>query len=47
LRRQGAGVAGVTLEHLDRDRPAVTIAQKAIDDLQPIRSSVAAIAMPG
>ena len=42
LRRQGAGIAGVAFEHLDGDRPAVPIAEQAVDDLQPIRSVVAA-----
>ena len=47
LCRQSAGIAGVAFEHLDRDRPTVTVAEQAVDDLQPIRPVVAAIPVLG
>ena len=39
------GIAGVALEHLDRHRAALTVAQQAIDDLRPVGTMIAAIAV--
>ena len=39
-------VSGITSEHLDRDRPAVAVAQQAIDDLRPIGPVIATVAVP-
>ena len=43
LSRQRGGIAGVALEHLDGDRPAVAVAQQAVDDLQPVRTVITAV----
>ena len=45
LSRQRGGIAGVALEHLDGDRPAVAVAQQAVDDLQPVRTVITAVAV--
>jgi hypothetical protein len=42
LRGQRAQVSDIALEHLDRDQPAITVTEQAIDDLQPVRPAVAA-----
>jgi hypothetical protein len=42
-----AGVPNITLEHLDGDRPAIAVTKQAIDDLQPIRPTIAAVPVPG
>ena len=47
LRGQGARVPDIALEHLDRDRPAITVTEQAVDDLQPIRPTITAIPVPG
>ena len=47
LRGQGARVPDIALEHLDRDRPTITVTEQAVDDLQPIRPTVTAVAVPG
>ena len=41
LCRQGAGIAGVTGEYLDGNRPAIAITQQAADDPQPVRAMIA------
>ena len=47
LRGQSARVPDIALEHLDRDRPAITVTEQAVDDLQPIRPTITAIPVPG
>ena len=47
LGRQGARIAGVAVEHLDRHRAAVGGAQQAVDDLQLALLAVAVVAAPG
>ena len=46
LARHYARVAGIAFEHLDGNRPSIAIAEQAVDDLQPIRAAVAAVAVP-
>lgn len=36
LRGERAGVAGIAVEHLDRDWPSLTVAEQPVDDLQAI-----------
>ena len=38
-------VGGVALEHLDCDRAALTVAQQAIDDLEPVGPMITAVAV--
>jgi len=45
LRSQRRGIAGIALEHLDRDRAAVHCTQQADDDLKLVASAITAIAM--
>jgi hypothetical protein len=43
---EGHRVGGVALEHFDRDRAALAVAEQTIDDLEPVRTVVAAVAEP-
>ena len=47
LIRHGPGIAGIALEHLDRDRAAVGGAQQAVDDLRLALLAVAVVAALG
>ena len=42
---QRAGIAGIPLEHLNSDRPAIAITQQAVHDLRPVRAVIAAVAI--
>ena len=45
LRRQRQRIGGIAFEHLDRDRAAVGRAHQADDNLRPVTTVVAAVAM--
>src|SRR5437660_10660853 len=45
LRRQGQRIGSVAFEHLDRDRAALGRAHQADDQLRPVATMVAAVAM--